>query len=33
VKPSVWNAIFTDSHFWIPVAVLAAGIALLFVMK
>jgi hypothetical protein len=33
VKPSVWNAILTDSHFWVPVAVLAVGIALLVVMK
>jgi len=33
VKPSVWNAILTDSHFWVPVTVLAVGIALLVVMK
>jgi hypothetical protein len=33
VKPSIWNAIFTDSHFWVPVVVLAVGIALLVFLK
>jgi len=27
------NAILTDSHFWVPVAVLAFGIALLIVIR
>jgi len=29
VKPSTFKAIFTDSHFWLPAAVLALGILLL----
>jgi hypothetical protein len=29
MKPGLWNAILTDSHFWIPVVVLVLGIALL----
>jgi hypothetical protein len=29
VKPSMAKAILTDSQFWVPVAVLAAGILLL----
>jgi hypothetical protein len=33
MKPSLWNAIFTDSHFWVPVVVLAFGVVLLMVMK
>jgi hypothetical protein len=33
MKQSIWNAILTDSHFWVPVVVLAVGMALLFVMK
>ena len=33
MKSSLWNAIFTDSHFWLPVAVLAIGVVLLMVMK
>lgn len=24
-----WGAVFTDMHFWIPVAVLLAGLAVL----
>jgi hypothetical protein len=27
------KAIFTDSHFWVPVVVLALGIALLVALK
>jgi len=27
------NAILTDSHFWVPVVVLAVGIALLVLIK
>ncbi len=33
VKQSMWGAILTDRHFWLPVAVLAVGIALLAVMR
>ena len=33
VKPSLWNAILTDSHFWVPVVVLAVGITLLVMIK
>jgi hypothetical protein len=29
----VLNAILTDSHFWVPVVVLAFGIALLVVIR
>jgi hypothetical protein len=29
MKPPLWHAILTDSHFWIPVLALAAGIVLL----
>ena len=29
LKPSLLKAVLTDAHFWIPVAVLAFGIALL----
>jgi len=33
MRPSIWKAILTDSHFWVPVAILAAGILLLAVIK
>jgi hypothetical protein len=33
VKPSILKAILTDSHFWVPVVVLALGIALLVFIK
>jgi hypothetical protein len=33
VRPSIWRAILTDSHFWVPVVVLAFGIVLLMVIK
>jgi hypothetical protein len=33
LKPSFWNAILTDSHFWVPVMVLAVGITLLVFLK
>ena len=33
MKNSVLKAIVTDLHFWVPVAVLIAGIALLLVLK
>jgi hypothetical protein len=33
MKSSITKAILTDSHFWVPVAVLAFGIALLVFLK
>ena len=33
VKTSMLKAVITDVHFWAPVAVLAAGFALLFMMQ
>lgn len=33
MKPSTLKAIFTDSHFWAPVVVLALGIALLVYLR
>jgi len=33
MKTSMLHAILTDSHFWVPLAVLASGIALLVVMR
>ncbi|MFB3920993.1 MAG: translocated intimin receptor Tir [Terriglobia bacterium] len=33
MKRSTLDAILTDSHFWVPVVVLALGIALLAVLK
>jgi hypothetical protein len=33
VKASTLKAVFTDSQFWLPVAVLALGIALLVYLK
>jgi hypothetical protein len=33
LKRSTLNAILTDSHFWVPVVVLAFGIALLVVIR
>jgi hypothetical protein len=33
MKPSILNAILTDSHFWVPVVVLVVGIALLVLLK
>jgi hypothetical protein len=33
LKPSFWNAILADSHFWVPVVVLAVGITLLVFLK
>ncbi|MGD0922809.1 MAG: translocated intimin receptor Tir [Terriglobia bacterium] len=33
MKRSVLKAILTDSHFWVPVVVLAFGIALLVVIR
>ncbi len=33
MKSSTLNAILTDVHFWVPVAVLAAGFALLLVLS
>jgi hypothetical protein len=29
MQPSILKAILTDSHFWVPVVVLALGIVLL----
>jgi hypothetical protein len=29
VNQSLWKAVLTDAHFWIPVAVLILGIAIL----
>jgi len=33
LKQSTLKAVFTDSHFWVPVAVLALGIVLLAYLK
>jgi hypothetical protein len=33
LKPSILNAVLTDSHFWVPVVVLAVGVALLVFLK
>jgi len=33
VGRSSWKSILTDSHFWVPVAVLAVGIVLLMVIR
>jgi hypothetical protein len=33
LKSSTVKAIFTDSHFWVPVVVLVFGIALLVVIR
>jgi hypothetical protein len=33
LKSSTVRAILTDSHFWVPVVVLAFGIALLVVIR
>jgi len=33
LKPSTLRAIFTDSHFWVPVVVLVLGIALLVYLR
>jgi hypothetical protein len=33
LKSSTVRAILTDSHFWVPVVVLAFGIALLIVIR
>jgi len=33
VEQPLFKAILTDVHFWLPVAVLALGIALLAVMR
>jgi hypothetical protein len=33
MKNSVLKAIATDVHFWVPVAVLILGFALLFVLR
>ncbi|MCJ7503716.1 MAG: translocated intimin receptor Tir [Acidobacteriia bacterium] len=33
MKSSTVRAILTDSHFWVPVVVLAFGIALLVVIR
>jgi hypothetical protein len=33
LRASTAKAIFTDSHFWVPVVVLALGVALLAFLK
>lgn len=33
MKNSILKTIATDPHFWVPVAVLIAGLALLLVLK
>jgi len=33
MKSPLLNAILTDSHFWVPVAVLWLGVALLMVLN
>ena len=30
---SRWSSVLTDAHFWVPVAVLAAGLLLLSLMR
>jgi hypothetical protein len=33
LRHSLWTAILSDSHFWLPVIVLVVGIALLAAVK
>ena len=33
VRHSIWTAMLTDSHFWLPVIVLLIGIAILVAVK
>jgi hypothetical protein len=33
MRPSTLKAIFTDSHFWVPVVVLVLGIVLLVYLR
>ena len=33
MQHSTWKAILSDSHFWLPVIVLAIGIAILVAVK
>ncbi|HEX4020589.1 MAG TPA: translocated intimin receptor Tir [Acidobacteriaceae bacterium] len=33
MKSSIWKAILTDTHFWIPLLVLIFGIALLVYLR
>lgn len=33
MKPSIWIAIVTDSHFWVPVVALVFGVGLLMYIK
>lgn len=33
MKPSILKAIVTDTHFWVPVVVLALGIVLLVYLR
>jgi hypothetical protein len=33
MRPSTLKAIFTDSHFWVPLVVLALGIVLLVYLR
>jgi hypothetical protein len=33
LKASILKSIFTDSHFWVPVVVLGAGIAMLIYIR
>jgi hypothetical protein len=33
MKPSLLQAILTDTHFWVPVVVLVLGITLLVILK
>ena len=33
MQHSMWKAILSDSHFWLPVIVLAIGIAILTAVK
>jgi hypothetical protein len=32
MKSSMWKAIVSDAHFWVPLIVLALGVALLVVL-
>ena len=33
MRQSLWKAILTDAHFWLPVVVLAIGVAILTAVK
>ena len=33
MRHSIWKAMLSDSHFWLPVIVLAIGVAILVAVK